>query len=108
VNILSKDQGYGFVIFIISVVVGIAYVVAFFSPWIPGLQRFNPSTATGWHEMAVGIPVLLFVLLVLVISGWIGWTMLTTPPPAPLEPEPAMTSAKTSTATPKPRIRRKK
>ena len=72
----------------------IVYLVAFFSPWIPGLQMFNPSTATGWHEMAVGIPVLLFVLLVLVISGWIGWTMLTTPPPAPLEPEPAMTSAK--------------
>jgi len=80
---LSKDQGYGFVIFIISIVVALVYLVAFFSPWIPGLEM------SGWHALAVGIPVLLFVLLVLVISGWIGWTMLTTPPPAPLEPEPA-------------------
>ena len=78
---MSKDQGYGFTIFIISIIVVILYLAAFFSPYIPGLP-------TGWHELAVGIPVLLFVLLVLVISGWIGWTMLTTPPPAPLEPEP--------------------
>jgi predicted DNA-binding transcriptional regulator len=28
------------------------------------------------------------VALVLVIMGWIGWTMATTPPPAPLELEP--------------------
>ena len=81
---LSKDQGYGFVIFIISIVVALVYAIAFFSPWIPGLEM------SGWHALAVGIPVLLFVLLVLVISGWIGWTMLTTPPPAPLEPEPAV------------------
>lgn len=106
-NNLSKDQGYGFAIFIISVIVGIGYVVAYFSPWIPGLQKFSPSTATGWHEMAVGIPVLLFVLLVLVISGWIGWTMLTTPPPAPLEPEPTAEPTKTE-SSPKPRTRRKK
>jgi hypothetical protein len=79
---LSKDQSYGFVIFLISIVVAIVYLVMFFSPWIPGLET------TGWYSLAVGIPVLLFVLLVLVISGWIGWTMLTTPPPAPLEPEP--------------------
>jgi len=78
---MSKDQGYGFAIFIISIIVAIVYLAAFFSPFIPGLQ------STGWQWWAIGIPVLLFVLLVLVISGWIGWTMLTTPPPAPLEPE---------------------
>jgi hypothetical protein len=79
---LSKDQSYGFVIFLISIIVAIVYLVMFFSPLIPGLPA-------SWYSLAVGIPVLLFVLLVLVISGWIGWTMLTTPPPAPLEPEPA-------------------
>jgi len=81
VKVLSKDQGYGFVIFLISIVVAIVYLVAFAAPWL-GLPA-------GWHDVAVGIPVLLFVLLVLVISGWIGWTMVTTPPPAPLEPEPS-------------------
>jgi hypothetical protein len=78
---LSKDQGYGFAIFLVSIIIAIVYLVMFFSPWIPGLQTTN------WNSLAVGIPVLLFVLLVLVISGWIGWTMLTTPPPAPLEAE---------------------
>jgi uncharacterized protein (DUF983 family) len=82
---MSKDQGYGFAIFLISIVVAIIYLVAFFAPWI-GLP-------TSWYSLAVGIPVLLFVLLVLVISGWIGWTMLTTPPPAPLEPEPSATES---------------
>lgn len=81
---MSKDQGYGFVIFIISIIVAIVYVAAFFAPFI-GLSSY-------WHDWAIGIPVLLFVLLVLVISGWIGWTMLTTPPPAPLETEPQLTA----------------
>jgi hypothetical protein len=80
---MSKDQSYGFIIFIISIIVAIVYLTAFFSPFI-GLPD--------WQQWAIGIPVLLFVLLVLVISGWIGWTMLTTPPPAPLESEPATES----------------
>lgn len=75
---MSRDQGYGLAIFLISVIVGIVYLVAFFGPSL-GLPGY-------WREWAIGIPVLLFVLLVLVISAWIGWTMLTTPPPAPLEP----------------------
>jgi len=87
---MSKDQSYGFVIFLISIVVAIVYLVAFFAPYV-GLPAY-------WHDWAVGIPVLLFVLLVLVISGWIGWTMLTTPPPAPLEPEPTPTSTEEQSA----------
>ncbi len=35
----------------------------------------------------VGVPVVLAVLGILGITAWIGWTMLTTPPPAPLESE---------------------
>jgi hypothetical protein len=107
---VSKDQSYGFAIFAISVIAAIVYLAAFFAPWIPGL----PS---GWHELAVGIPVLLFVLLVLVISGWIGWTMLTTPPPAPLEPEPSppaqpnpepTSSSKTSGSSARTRTRKRR
>lgn len=74
---MGKDQSYGFVIFIISVIVAIVYLAMFFAPYI-GL----PASLQFW---ALAIPILLFVLLVLVIAGWIGWTMLTTPPPAPLE-----------------------
>lgn len=100
---MSKDQGYGFVIFLISIVIAIVYLAAFFAPYV-GLPMY-------WQQWAVGIPVLLFVLLVLVISGWIGWTMLTTPPPAPLEPEtpiePPKSSSGNSTPT-KTRSKRKK
>ncbi len=95
---MSKDQGYGFVIFMISVIVAIAYLAAFFAPYM-GLPAY-------WQQWAIGIPVLLFVLLVLVISGWIGWTMLTTPPPAPLEPEPSNQGARSSPKSS--RSRRKK
>jgi protein-S-isoprenylcysteine O-methyltransferase Ste14 len=103
---MNKDQGYGFAIFILSIIVAVVYLAAFFSPFIPGLQ------SSGWQQWAIGIPVLLFVLLVLVISGWIGWTMLTTPPPAPLEPETVSPpspepSSESSTHSSKPRRRRR-
>jgi len=88
---MSKDQGYGFIIFIISIVVAIVYLAAFFAPFI-GLPTY-------WQQLAIGIPVLLFVLLVLVISGWIGWTMLTTPPPPALEAEPKPTATTESSAS---------
>jgi hypothetical protein len=96
---MSKDQGYGFAIFIISIIVAIAYLVAFFAPYV-GLPAY-------WHEWAIGIPVLLFVLLVLVISAWIGWTMLTTPPPAPLEAEPYTPNTKGNSSTSRSRKRKK-
>jgi len=89
---MNKDQGYGFAIFIVSLIVAIVYLVAFFSPYL-GLPD--------WRQWAVGIPVLLFVLLVLVISAWIGWTMLTTPPPAPLEPETTTDQAASTSEAPK-------
>ena len=89
---MSKDQGYGFVIFILSLIIAVLYLVAFFAPYI-GLPAYL-------HDWAVGIPVLLFMLLVLLISAWIGWTMLTTPPPLPLE-----TESQAVTPQPKPRTR---
>jgi hypothetical protein len=88
---MSKDQGYGFLIFLISIVVAIVYLASFFAPYL-GLPAY-------WQQWAIGIPVLLFVLLVLVISAWIGWTMLTTPPPAPIEPETVTPSSNESTSS---------
>jgi NADH:ubiquinone oxidoreductase subunit 6 (subunit J) len=76
---MSKDQAYGGIIFLVALVVAIAYVVAFFAPYL--------NLPPWWREWAVYLPVFIFVLAVLVICMWIGWTMLTTPPPAPIEPE---------------------
>ncbi len=41
------------------------------------------------------------VLAILGILGWIGYVMATTPPPAPLEPEPQKTDNDTSSGTTK-------
>ena len=76
---MNRDQLYGGAIFIISLLIAVGYLIAFF-PQVLSLPAWL-------HEWAVGLPVLLFVLAVLVIAMWIGWTMMTTPPPAPLEPE---------------------
>ena len=89
---MSRDQAYGGIILAVGLIVAIVYIVAFFAPY------FAPYLA--WlNWWAVAIPVFLAVLAVLVICMWIGWTMLTTPPPAPLEtemptPAPTETPAK--------------
>ncbi len=76
---MSKDQTYGGLILVVSLVITIGYVVSFLAPYL--------KLPLWLREWAVALPVFLFVVAVLVICMWIGWTMLTTPPPAPLEPE---------------------
>ncbi len=76
---MSKDQAYGGIIFIVALVVAITYVIAFFAPYL--------NLPPWWREWAVYLPVFIFMLVALVICMWIGWTMLTTPPPTPIEPE---------------------
>jgi len=67
---MSKDQLYGAVILVASVVGIVVY------GW---LLYFFPTTI-------LQITAFIAVGLVLGIAAWIGWTMATTPPPAPLEP----------------------
>lgn len=52
---------YGALIFIVSLVIAILYGVAFFAPWL--VLPFC------WHEWAVDLPVLLFVMAMLVICA---------------------------------------
>ena len=82
---MNKDQSYGGLIFVVSVLVFIGYIV--------GL------TNTDWRPWILGAPVVIAVLGVLGITGWIGWTMLTTPPPAPLEAEMGPSTPPTSTTS---------
>ncbi len=51
------------------------YWSAGFLSWVPVPPRF----------LSVAIPIWLAVTLILVIAAWIGYTMMTTPPPVPLE-----------------------
>ena len=70
---VSKDQGIGWIIFLVCMMVALAYVVGF----------FVVSTAIKFWMIA--IPVIIAFVLVLAIGAWIGWTMATTPPPKPIE-----------------------
>jgi hypothetical protein len=85
---LSKDQLYGVLIFLIGLVITVVYLAVFASGLLPPL-----SFLTGYVWWAVAVPVVLFVLAVLVITMWIGWTMATTPPPPPLETVPPSTGS---------------
>ncbi|TMI57350.1 transcriptional regulator [Candidatus Bathyarchaeota archaeon] len=79
---MNKDQSYGGLIFAVSAIVFIVYLIFLTDPVL--------------RTYAIDIPVVLGVLGILGITGWIGWTMLTTPPPAPLEAEPSTTGASSS------------
>jgi predicted DNA-binding transcriptional regulator len=78
---MNKDQGIGAVILVASAIGVIAYAWLLFTYAILVLQ----------------VTAFVAVAAVLVILAWIGWTMATTPPPAPLEPEPI--SSETSSST---------
>jgi predicted DNA-binding transcriptional regulator len=82
---MNKDQGIGAVILVASIAGIIVYAWLLFTYAIVILQ----------------ITAFVAVAAVLVIAAWIGWTMATTPPPAPLEPEVAPT---TSAASPREKL----
>jgi predicted DNA-binding transcriptional regulator len=76
---MNKDQGIGAVLLVAGIVGIIIYAWLLYAYAIVVLQ----------------ITAFIAVAGVLVILAWIGWTMATTPPPAPLEPEPVTTSVGT-------------
>ena len=71
---VSKDQGIGWLIFIICVVTTISYIVALFIPALESIRIWLIAT-----------PVIIAFVAILAIGAWIGWTMATTPPPRPIE-----------------------
>lgn len=85
---VSKDQGIGGVIFIVCVIVAIAYFIALaFTPQVSGLFNWGWNAEMIWHARIalVAIPMAIALIAVLAIGAWIGWTMATTPPPKPIE-----------------------
>ena len=75
---MNKEQLYGGLIFIVSSVIAVIYVAAFFAKMISAVFPAWPPWLDWW---AVGLPPFLLTLLALVFVMWIGWVMLTTPPP---------------------------
>jgi len=70
---LNKDQAYGAVVLVISFIVTAVYLASLFAHYLA-----LPSWLAWW---AIALPVILAVLALLTICMWIGWVMLTTPPP---------------------------
>jgi len=77
---MNKDQSIG----VIILVAGVAGILLY--AWL--IYTFP--------LIVLQITAFLAVAAVLVILAWIGWTMATTPPPAPLEPEPASSEPSTT------------
>lgn len=69
---MNKDQSIGAAILAVAIVGLIVYTY---------LLIMFPT-------LILQITAFVMVALILVIAAWIGWTMATTPPPAPLDMEP--------------------
>ena len=88
---MSRDQAIGAVLFVVCVLVLIGYVAGLvWPPWIISALKFLSGGAVilTWEQVQfwlVAIPVAIAFCIVLAIGAWIGWTMATTPPPAPIE-----------------------
>lgn len=92
---MSKDKAIG-----AAILAGAGVVLVLYTFWLLGgyIEARIADGSTFWQwaawfpslfglpwELAVIIPIWLVALLVLAIAMWIGWSMLTTPPPVPLE-----------------------
>jgi len=69
---MSKDQSYGIIILVISVIGIFVYAWLLYAYAVIVLQVTAFIAISG----------------ILAIAAWIGYTMATTPPPVPLETEP--------------------
>jgi predicted DNA-binding transcriptional regulator len=69
---MNKDQAIGAIMLLVSVV-GIAVYA-----WL----------LYAYSIVVLQVTAFIAVAAILVIAAWIGWTMATTPPPAPLDLEP--------------------
>lgn len=87
---MGKEKIIGALIFIIALIVLIYYTWGLLLLYIfPGLKDL---VAPEWQWILAPDPMILIILpiwlaavLIMVIAMWIGWTMLTTPAPEPLE-----------------------
>jgi len=71
---VSKDQGIGWLIFIICAVTAISYSIALVIPALESIRLW-----------LIAAPVLIAFVAILAIGAWIGWTMATIPPPKPIQ-----------------------
>jgi hypothetical protein len=95
---MGKEKGYGALILILAFLVLIYYtwgLVILQNPWFGGAAQawaYGLFPSGILHDLflpdpmfLIMLPIWLAVVLIAVIGMWIGWTMVTTPAPEPLE-----------------------
>ncbi len=92
---MGKEKIIGALIFIFALLVLIYYTYGLILiPYIPGVSEWATAAFPDGFLNALMVPDQMFLLtlpiwlaavLIMVIAMWIGWTMLTTPAPEPLE-----------------------
>ena len=87
----SKDKIFGFIIMIVGVLLMVFYVIWGPVDLIMEMRAVSTSTPTtglfnflSW-EWAIVLPVTLGIICIGLLAAWIGYSMITTPPPVPLE-----------------------
>ncbi|MHA1754954.1 MAG: hypothetical protein ACTSYR_05515 [Candidatus Odinarchaeia archaeon] len=82
---MAKDKAYGAAIFIVAILIIIGYT--YWVMIIPFGWQFLPlgDTLHANYLWALAIPLWLAIVGILAIAAWIGYTMMTTPPPIPIE-----------------------
>jgi predicted membrane protein len=95
VIIMAKDKIIGFIVMILGILIAIVYTMGsvvdlWFSTWggdpLWAHKVFGEliGSILSW-ELFVVLPLWLIVILISIIAIWIGYSMLTTPAPVPLE-----------------------
>lgn len=83
---MGKQKAIGGLLFIAAIFLIIYYsymvFLVHFGIHLPFFEliEFPEFTYWGW-----ALPLWIAVIIVMGVASWIGWTMLTTPPPEPLE-----------------------
>ncbi len=86
---MGKEKILGVLIFIMALLVLVYYTWGLILIKLIGISVTAPA---GWEwlitpnwEWLVILPIWAAAVLIMVIAMWIGWTMMTTPAPEPLE-----------------------
>lgn len=81
---MDRDRALGLVVFLVALVVFVVF--SYYSLLASSPLGYNPLGLPniGAYWVLV-IPLWIAVTAVLLIGGWIGWTLFTTPPPVPIE-----------------------
>jgi protein-S-isoprenylcysteine O-methyltransferase Ste14 len=94
---MSKDQAIGAAILVVCALVAVVFIVLLFlyDPYVASVLNLGATADVRFWLIAT--PVTVAFVAILAIGAWIGWTMLTTPPPKPIEEITPHTETKTTT-----------